>query len=161
MYHLGSTSRLHSTVLDNNFCGLDQYFNNTLPRNWNFDKWSVPVPSPPLTHCVIASSQHHKPRYYRDNWAKTSAKNKDLKVFIGAPASQDAGAHYVTADQMGQIVAGTRSNYASFGGVMLWDAYAAICECVHVNLMVVLVRQSRARSPPFYCILRLAVHRRQ
>ncbi|KAI0787359.1 glycoside hydrolase superfamily [Fomes fomentarius] len=81
----------------NNFCGLDQYFNNTLPRNWNFDK------------C----------------WAKTSAKNKNLKVFVGAPASQDAGAHYVTADQMDQIIAGTRSNYASFGGVMLWDAYAA------------------------------------
>ncbi len=107
-------------------------FNNTLPRSWNFDNWSVLVPSPSLPHCVIALSQYHN--CHRDNWAKTSAKNKDLNVFVGAPASQDAGAHYVTADQMGQIIAGTRNGYASFGGVMLWDAYAAKCECVHVNL---------------------------
>ncbi len=85
-------------------------FNNTLPRSWNFDNWSVLVLSPSLPHCVIALSQYHN--CYRDNWANTSVKNKDLNVFVGALASQDAGAHYVTADQMGQIIAGTRNGYA-------------------------------------------------
>ncbi|KAI0787331.1 glycoside hydrolase superfamily [Fomes fomentarius] len=69
-----------------------------------------------------------------DSWAKTSAKNKNPNVFVGAPTSQDAGAHYVTADQMGHIIAGTRNNYASFGGVMLWDAYAAKCRVKDVLL---------------------------
>lgn len=81
----------------------------------------------------IASSQRHKPRHYRDSWAKTSAKKETRGVRRCDPLSARR-AHYLSADQMDQIIAGTRSNYASFGGVMLWDAYAARCECAHVNL---------------------------
>ncbi|KAI0707070.1 glycoside hydrolase superfamily [Earliella scabrosa] len=82
----------------NNVCGLDTYFLSGAQRQWNFETW-------------------HK-------WATTTAPNKNVKVFIGAPASPHAGSHYVTAAQMGEIIKGTRS-YSSFGGVMLWDAYWA------------------------------------
>ncbi len=138
MFHLVFVSRLHSTVPDNNFCGLDQYLNNlnTLPRNWNLRQMvcarSVSF-STALRPRFIASSQRHKPRHYRDSWAKTSVKKETRGVRRCDPLSARR-AHYLSADQMDQIIAGTRSNYASFGGVMLWDAYVARCECAHVNL---------------------------
>jgi len=45
-------------IIDNNYCSLPQFSN---PNNWNFGRW--------------------------DNWAKTASPNKDVKVYIGAPAS--------------------------------------------------------------------------
>ncbi|KAG6846287.1 hypothetical protein H0H93_014851, partial [Arthromyces matolae] len=49
----------------NNDCGLQAYTNGA----WNFDTW--------------------------DNWAKTSAKNSGVKIYIGAPASESsAGSGY-------------------------------------------------------------------
>ncbi|TFK70302.1 glycoside hydrolase [Pluteus cervinus] len=59
----------------------------------------------------------------RDTWAKTQSPNRDVKVFIGAPASSSAaGSGYVDAATLGSIVSQTRSQYSSFGGVMFWDA---------------------------------------
>ncbi|KAG6859710.1 hypothetical protein C0991_000319, partial [Blastosporella zonata] len=61
-----------------------------------------------------------------DNWAKTQAINKNVKVYIGAPASSTAaGSGYVSAATLGQIAKETRAKYSSFGGVMLWDASQA------------------------------------
>jgi len=83
----------------NNYCGLTNY-NNT--NAWNFGTW--------------------------DNWAKTVSPNAQVKVFIGAPASSSAaGSGYVDSSTMAAIIDQTRSEYTSFGGVMLWDmsqAYA-------------------------------------
>ncbi|KAJ7594056.1 glycoside hydrolase [Mycena floridula] len=81
----------------NNFCGLTN-FNN--PNAWNFAAW--------------------------DTWAKTVSPNKNVKIFIGAPASSSAaGSGYVNAATLNSIALATRSQYSSFGGVMLWDASQA------------------------------------
>ena len=78
----------------NNWCGL-QNFNN--PDAWNFGTW--------------------------DNWAKTTSPNKNVKVFIGvaaAPAAADWG--YVDIGTLSTIISATKSQYSSFGGIMMWDA---------------------------------------
>ncbi|KIK15775.1 carbohydrate-binding module family 5 protein [Pisolithus microcarpus 441] len=61
-----------------------------------------------------------------DNWAKTVSPNPNVKVYIGAPASQSAaGSGYVDASTFAAIIQQTQSQYSSFGGVMLWDASQA------------------------------------
>ncbi|KAI0078770.1 glycoside hydrolase [Panus rudis PR-1116 ss-1] len=81
----------------NNYCGLTN-FNN--PNSWNFADW--------------------------DNWAKNTSPNKNVKIYIGAPASSSAaGSGYVDANTFGNIIQQTRSKYSSFGGVMMWDASQA------------------------------------
>ncbi|OJT03206.1 Chitinase 1 [Trametes pubescens] len=81
----------------NNFCGLTN-FNN--PNAWDFDQW--------------------------DSWAKNTAVNKNVKIYIGAPASPSAaGSGYVDATTLANIALETRSQFSSFGGIMLWDASQA------------------------------------
>ncbi|KAF5383561.1 hypothetical protein D9615_003762 [Tricholomella constricta] len=81
----------------NNWCGLTNYNN---PNAWNFAAW--------------------------DNWAKTVSVNKNVKVYIGAPAAPSAaGSGYISAATLGTIAKETRAKYSSFGGVMLWDASQA------------------------------------
>jgi chitinase len=61
-----------------------------------------------------------------DNWAKTTSPNKNVKIFIGAPASPTAaGSGFVDAATLGNLARTTRSQFSSFGGVMLWDASQA------------------------------------
>ncbi|KAI3604594.1 glycoside hydrolase family 18 protein [Moniliophthora roreri] len=61
-----------------------------------------------------------------DNWARTQAPNKNVKIYIGAPASQTAaGSGYVDANSLINLARQTKSQYSSFGGVMLWDASQA------------------------------------
>ncbi|KAJ1673900.1 Chitinase 2 [Spiromyces aspiralis] len=97
--YLGST--LNSAWMDMVFV---QFYNNYCglnhPSQFNFADW--------------------------DKWASTQAINKDVKVFIGAPASSSAaGAGYVDASTLAQFIDDTRSKYKSFGGVMTWDASQA------------------------------------
>ncbi|KAI6039892.1 glycoside hydrolase superfamily [Pisolithus marmoratus] len=81
----------------NSFCALNNYTN---PKAWNFGSW--------------------------DNWAKTVSPNPDVKVYIGAPASSIAAQYgYVNASTLATIIQQTRSQYSSFGGVMLWDVSTA------------------------------------
>lgn len=81
----------------NNYCGLNSYSN---PNDWNFATW--------------------------DNWAKTTSPNKNVKVFIGAPASSTAaGSGYVDIGTLSNILQQTKATYSSFGGVMFWDASQA------------------------------------
>ncbi|KAG6864633.1 hypothetical protein C0991_008165 [Blastosporella zonata] len=81
----------------NNYCGVNNFDN---PYAWNFGVW--------------------------DNWAKNTSPNKDVKVYIGAPASSSAaGVGYVPAATLAEIAQDTRSQYSSFGGIMLWDASQA------------------------------------
>ncbi|KAG1724105.1 glycoside hydrolase superfamily [Suillus paluster] len=79
----------------NNDCGLQHYKNPA----WNFATW--------------------------DNWAKKVSPNRDVKVYIGAPAASYAGSGYVDSKTITSIIQETRSRYSSFGGVMLWDVSAA------------------------------------
>ncbi|KAG6893007.1 hypothetical protein C0993_002287, partial [Termitomyces sp. T159_Od127] len=61
-----------------------------------------------------------------DDWAKNVAVNKNVKIYIGAPAaSTAAGSGYVDAATLGSIAKATRAAYSSFGGIMLWDASQA------------------------------------
>ncbi|KAF5383768.1 hypothetical protein D9615_003772 [Tricholomella constricta] len=81
----------------NNFCGVNNYNN---PNAWNFGTW--------------------------DNWAKNTAINRNVKVYIGAPAAPSAaGSGYVDAATLGNIAKQTRSQFSSFGGIMLWDVSQA------------------------------------
>jgi len=81
----------------NNYCGLTDYSN---PNAWDFASW--------------------------DNWAQNTSPNKNVKIFIGAPASKSAaGSGYIDAATLGSIASATKAKYSSFGGVMLWDASQA------------------------------------
>ncbi|KAF7773295.1 CAZyme family GH18 [Agaricus bisporus var. burnettii] len=82
----------------NNFCGLTNFDN---PNAWNFAAW--------------------------DNWAKTQSPNRNVKIYIGAPASPTAaGSGFVDINRLSSIARTTRSQFSSFGGVMLWDASQAV-----------------------------------
>ncbi|KAF9209732.1 Chitinase 1 [Haplosporangium sp. Z 27] len=82
----------------NNYCGTQAYGT----PNFNFDQW--------------------------DNWAKTTSINKNVKIYLGVPASRTAAnAGYVAPARLQEIVNALRCAYNSFGGVMMWDmsqAYA-------------------------------------
>ncbi|KAF9354064.1 Chitinase 1 [Mortierella sp. AD094] len=76
----------------NNYCGNQAY--GTF--NFNFEQW--------------------------DTWAKTTSINKNVKIYLGVPASKTAtNAGYVTPERLREIVDTIRCRYSSFGGVMLWD----------------------------------------
>ncbi|KAJ2745327.1 Chitinase 2 [Coemansia sp. BCRC 34301] len=98
---LGST--LNSAWFDMVFV---QFYNNfcgldAYPQGFNYDTW--------------------------DQWAKSQAINKDVKIYIGAPGSQSAaGRGYVDAPTLNTIVSNVRSKYTSLGGVMTWDASQAM-----------------------------------
>ena len=71
-------------------------------------------------------SKNTKPFTFRDNWARTTSLNNNVKVYIGAPASSTAaGTGYVTIDTLSSIAVEMRQSFPSFGGVMLWDASQA------------------------------------
>ncbi|KAI0341213.1 class III chitinase [Trametopsis cervina] len=81
----------------NNPCGL-QNFNSA--ANWDFGLW--------------------------DNWARTISPNKNVKIYIGAPASSTAaGGGYQPIATLQSIATQMRKSFPSFGGVMLWDASQA------------------------------------
>ena len=73
----------------------------------------------------LSGTGSNSPRSSRDNWAKTVSTNPNVKIYIGAPASSTAGGGYVDAATLSNIALETRSQYSSFGGVMLWDASQA------------------------------------
>ncbi|KAF9435576.1 Chitinase 1 [Entomortierella beljakovae] len=76
----------------NNYCGTQAY--GTF--NFNFEQW--------------------------DNWAKTTSVNRNVKIFLGVPASRTAAnAGYVSPNKLHEIVDSLRCKYNSFGGVMMWD----------------------------------------
>ena len=90
----------------NNYCSLPN-FNNS--NDWNFADW--------------------------DNWAKNTSPNKNVKIYIGAPASSTAaGSGYVDVTTLGSIAVATRNQYSSFGGVMLWDASQAYGACLPLHV---------------------------
>jgi len=55
-------------------------------------------------------------------WSRSATGGK-VKIFLGLPASTEAGGGYVTPDAISGAVKTLRQNYTDvFGGVMLWDA---------------------------------------
>ncbi|KAH9053008.1 glycoside hydrolase [Lactarius deliciosus] len=62
-----------------------------------------------------------------DHWAKTVSANKNIKVYIGAPASKDAaGMGYVDVGTLANYAKHAQKTWSSFGGVMLWEASLAV-----------------------------------
>lgn len=58
-----------------------------------------------------------------DTWAKSS-KNPNVRVFLGLPGSKSAaGSGYVTAATLQSTIPSLRSQYSSFGGVMMCRYY--------------------------------------
>lgn len=103
----------------------------------------------------------------RDNWAKNTSPNKNVKVYIGAPASSTAaGSGYVDINTFTSIIQQTKATYSSFGGVMFWDAsqaYGATLGAI-VNSMISLttilqptVALMPVSNPPSWVVL---VHQR-
>ncbi|KAF8922277.1 class III chitinase [Mucidula mucida] len=71
-------------------------------------------------------SFHHTCPQFRDNWARTTSPNPNVKVYIGAPGSSTAaGSGYIDIDALSDIAVQMRNSFPSFGGVMLWDASQA------------------------------------
>ncbi|KAI0819278.1 glycoside hydrolase [Trametes gibbosa] len=104
----------------NNFCGLTN-FNN--PNAWDFDQW--------------------------DTWAKNTAVNKNVKIYIGAPASPTAaGSGYVDVSTLANIALETRSQFSSFGGIMLWDASQAFANNRFDAAIKNAIRQGGGGSSP-------------
>ncbi len=82
-------------IKDNNYCSLNNY-----PGQFDFNQW--------------------------DTWARTVSVSKNTKVYVGALASTTAGGSgYVDPATLINIALAARSQYSSFGGVMLWDASQA------------------------------------
>ncbi|VDC03044.1 unnamed protein product [Peniophora sp. CBMAI 1063] len=82
-----------------------QFYNNfcelSEPNNYNFDTWA--------------------------SWAKSGSDNKDIKIFIGAPASSKAaGTGYVGPNTLGNFATAAQDSSSSMGGVMLWDVSEAV-----------------------------------
>ncbi|KAJ9207305.1 CAZyme family GH18 [Paecilomyces variotii] len=84
----------------NNYCGVNSYVaGSSTQNNFNFDTW--------------------------DNWAKTTSKNPDVKVFLGVPANTGAaGTGYLPASSLAPVIQYSKT-FSSFGGVMMWDASQA------------------------------------
>ena len=62
----------------------------------------------------------------RDQWAKNGSANPDIKVYIGAPASESGGDGYVNANTLAGYITQAQKKWPSFGGVMLWEASLAV-----------------------------------
>ncbi|KAH8554469.1 glycoside hydrolase superfamily [Umbelopsis sp. PMI_123] len=61
-----------------------------------------------------------------DNWAKTQSKNSNVKVYLGVPGSTSAASSgYVPYSTLTSTIDSLKSQYSSFGGVMMWDASQA------------------------------------
>ena len=112
---------------DNNYCGL-QAFNDPNVSTRTFCPSTLPnflFISHGISRngiCCCTSSMRRLTSD-RDKWAKTDSPNKDVKVYIGAPAAPQAASHgYVNAETLASYAAQMRNQYSSFGGIMLWDA---------------------------------------
>ncbi|KAI8577385.1 hypothetical protein K450DRAFT_177900 [Umbelopsis ramanniana AG] len=61
-----------------------------------------------------------------DNWAKTQSKNPNVKIYLGVPGSTSAASSgYVPYNTLTGTIDSLKSQYSSFGGVMMWDASQA------------------------------------
>ena len=62
----------------------------------------------------------------RDQWAKTKSPNRNIKIYLGAPASpQAADSGFLSSGTLAAVALAAQKKFSSFGGVMLWDADAA------------------------------------
>lgn len=84
----------------NNYCGLQSFIPGAdKQNNFNYDVWS--------------------------NWARTTSKNKDVRIYVGVPANRGAaGSGYQPVSALTPII-DYAATFDTFGGVMMWDASQA------------------------------------
>ena len=79
----------------NNYCGVQSYVPGAEQQNnFNMATW--------------------------DAWAASTSVNPDVKILLGIPANTGAGAGYTEGEALASAI-GYSKQYASFGGVMMWD----------------------------------------
>ncbi|CAL1716603.1 unnamed protein product [Somion occarium] len=85
----------------------------------------------------------------RDTWAKTVSPNKNVKIYIGAPAAPlAAGSGYVDVGTFTTIIQQTRAQFSSFGGVMMWDASQAFANNRYDAAIKNVLRSGTSAPPP-------------
>ncbi|KAI8149315.1 chitinase [Fennellomyces sp. T-0311] len=98
----------------------DEYLSETLNSAW-FDFVWVQFYN---NYCSITSNQFNYDTW--DEWARTQSVNKNVRLFLGVPASDyAAGQGYVPYNDLTAAIRETASRYTTFGGIMMWDASAA------------------------------------
>lgn len=98
----------------------DAYLGSTLDSAW-FDFVFVQFYN---NYCSVSGGQFNFDTW--DNWAKSTAVNKNVRVFLGLPGSTTAaGSGYVPFSTLQSTITSTGSQYSSFGGVMMWDTSQA------------------------------------
>ena len=103
----------------NNFCGLQNFHVSHLASTTSFSC---------LTSAVKPGQDPQSAFNFDvwDTWAKNTSKNKDVKVMLGVPAGQTAaGSGYLPPDSLKPVIDYCKK-FASFGGVMMWDASQAV-----------------------------------
>lgn len=79
----------------NNYCGVSSFnANSPTQSSFNMDRW--------------------------DAWAKTTSKNRNVRILLGVPASTGAGGGYLSAAALAPVIKYCKT-FSSFGGVMMWD----------------------------------------
>lgn len=79
----------------NNYCGVQSFVPGSAEQtNFNIQTW--------------------------DDWAASTSLNPDVKVLVGIPANEGAGAGYTEGETLSGAIEYSKS-YASFGGIMMWD----------------------------------------
>ncbi|KAI0220821.1 Chitinase 2 [Massospora cicadina] len=97
----------------------DAHLKDTLEHGW-LDMVFVQFYNNP---CGLDSDQFNLATW--DGWASSSV-NREVKIFIGAPASQSAASTgYMPHHHLKKIIKDVADKYSSFGGVMLWDVSQA------------------------------------
>lgn len=83
-----------------------------------------------------------------DDWAHSTSKNKDVRIFVGAPANTGAaGKGYIEADKLAALAKDSKS-FSSFGGIMLWDASQAWPNDGFVSTVKDALRESNSTVKP-------------
>ncbi|KAG9251861.1 chitinase [Emericellopsis atlantica] len=79
----------------NNYCGVQSFVPGAAQQyNFNMETW--------------------------DAWAASTSLNPDVKILLGIPANTGAGAGYTEGEALASVIQYSKQ-YASFGGVMMWD----------------------------------------
>ncbi|KAG2224362.1 hypothetical protein INT45_006762, partial [Circinella minor] len=98
----------------------DEYLSETLNSAW-FDFVWVQFYN---NFCAVNSNQFNYDRW--DRWAREESVNKQVKLFIGVPASSYAANDgFVSYEELTTAITEIRNKYDSIGGIMMWDASVA------------------------------------
>ncbi|KAJ7851136.1 glycoside hydrolase family 18 protein [Mycena olivaceomarginata] len=86
--------------------------------------------------------------------AQNQSQNSNVKIYIGAAASESAaGSGYVSASILGDIASNAQRTFSSFAGVMLWDMSQAYQnEHYHVKIKKALNADDNSTMEPICSI---------